>query len=122
MEATTFVGLDVHKRMTSVAIAESGRAGEVRFLGEIPSTPEALHRLVERLKGSCPLATSIPHGSSSWAEAPLGTTSRRYQRRASRLNPQSTADTQSYAAPPELTPEWVLISVWWCAVIPPPAR
>src|SRR5918995_5737394 len=51
MEATTFVGLDVHKRMTSVAIAESRRGGEVRFLGEIPSTPEALHRLVERLKG-----------------------------------------------------------------------
>jgi transposase len=51
MELTTFVGLDVHKRATSVAIAESGRGGEVRFLGEIPSTPEALHRLVERLKG-----------------------------------------------------------------------
>jgi transposase len=51
MEATTFVGLDVHKRMTSVAIAEPGRGGEVRFLGEIPSSPEALHRLVERLKG-----------------------------------------------------------------------
>ena len=50
MELTTFVGLDVHKRATSVAIAESGRGGEVRFLGEIPSTPEALHRLVERLK------------------------------------------------------------------------
>ena len=41
MEATTFVGLDVHKRRTSVAIAESGRGGEVRFLGEIASTPEA---------------------------------------------------------------------------------
>jgi transposase len=51
MEPTTFIGLDVHKRMTSVAIAESSRDGEVRFLGEIPSTPDALHRLVERLKG-----------------------------------------------------------------------
>jgi hypothetical protein len=40
--------------MTSVAIAEFGRGGEVRFLGEIPSTPEALHRLVERLKGCHP--------------------------------------------------------------------
>jgi transposase len=50
MEPTTYVGLDVHKRMTSVAIAESGRGGEVRFLGEIPSTAEALHRLVERLE------------------------------------------------------------------------
>jgi hypothetical protein len=50
MELTTFVGLDVHKRATSVAIAESGRDREVRFLGEIPSPREALHRLVERLK------------------------------------------------------------------------
>jgi hypothetical protein len=44
MEVTTFVGLDVHKKSTAVAIAESGRGGEVRFLGEIPSTPEALQR------------------------------------------------------------------------------
>jgi transposase len=51
MEAITFVGLDVHKRMTSVAIAEPGRGGEVRFLGEIPSTPEGLCRLVGRLNG-----------------------------------------------------------------------
>jgi hypothetical protein len=50
VELTTFVGLDVHKRATSVAIAESGRGGEVRFLGKIASTPEALHRLVERLR------------------------------------------------------------------------
>ncbi len=50
MELTTFVGLDVHKRATSVAIAEPGRGGDVRFLGEIASTPEALHRLFERLK------------------------------------------------------------------------
>jgi hypothetical protein len=34
-----------------VAVAEPGRGGEVRFLGEIPSTPEALDRFVERLKG-----------------------------------------------------------------------
>jgi hypothetical protein len=48
MEAITFVGLDVHKTNTSVAIAESSRGGEVRFLGEIPSTPEALHRLLPK--------------------------------------------------------------------------
>jgi hypothetical protein len=50
MVITTFVGLDVHKRATSVAIADSGRGGEVRFLGEIPSSPETLCRLVEQLK------------------------------------------------------------------------
>jgi hypothetical protein len=39
MEHTSFVGfVDVHKRKTSVALAEPNRGGEVRFLGEIPST------------------------------------------------------------------------------------
>ena len=51
MEDITFVGLDVHKRTTSVAIAEAGRTREVRFLGEIASTSEAFYRLVEHLKG-----------------------------------------------------------------------
>ena len=60
MEPTTFVGLDVHKRMTSVAIAESGRGGEVRFLGEIPSTPEALHRLVEQHKTASAQKSAAP--------------------------------------------------------------
>jgi transposase len=50
MEPITFAGLDVHKRTTSVAMAEPGRGVEVRFLAEIASTPEALHRLVGRLK------------------------------------------------------------------------
>jgi hypothetical protein len=50
MEIAPFVGLDVHNRATSVGIAESGRGGEVRFLGEIPSSPETLCRLVEQLK------------------------------------------------------------------------
>jgi transposase len=49
MQGFTFVGLDVHKRMTSVTIAEAGRGGEVRYLGEIPSSPEALRRLVAQL-------------------------------------------------------------------------
>ena len=32
-EVTTFIGLDVHKAIVSVGIAEAGRTGEVRFLG-----------------------------------------------------------------------------------------
>ena len=49
MDHSTFVGLDVHKKRTSVALAEAGRGGEVRFHGEIPSTPDAMRRLVEKL-------------------------------------------------------------------------
>jgi transposase len=43
------VGLDTHKAEIAVAVAEPGRAGEVRFRGEIASRPEAVRRLLERL-------------------------------------------------------------------------
>jgi len=33
----------------SVALAEAGRDGEVRFFGDIASAPEAVERLVRRL-------------------------------------------------------------------------
>jgi len=46
---TTFVAMDTHKHTISVAVAESGRRGEARFLGEIPSRPEAVVKMVERL-------------------------------------------------------------------------
>jgi hypothetical protein len=49
MEPTTFVGLDVHKRTTAVAIADAGRDGEVRLFGEIPSNPPAK----AALRGRC---------------------------------------------------------------------
>ena len=44
-----FVGLDTSKLKISVALAEEGRQGEVRFLGEIDNTPEAVRRLVGKL-------------------------------------------------------------------------
>lgn len=47
-----FVGLDVHKDTIAVAVAESGQ-GEVRYLGEITNTPEALVKLVRRLQSDC---------------------------------------------------------------------
>ena len=47
---TKYVGLDVHKDTISVAIAASGRGNPV-FYGQIPSTPEALRRLVTQLAG-----------------------------------------------------------------------
>jgi hypothetical protein len=46
-----FVGLDTSKMKISVALAEEGRQGEVRFLGDIDNTPDAIRRLVRKLTG-----------------------------------------------------------------------
>ncbi len=46
---TKYIGLDVHKETIAVAVAEDGGAREVRFLGTIPNTPEAIGRLVSKL-------------------------------------------------------------------------
>lgn len=37
-----FVGLDTSKMKICVALAEEGRQGEVRFLGDIDNTPDAV--------------------------------------------------------------------------------
>lgn len=44
-----FVGLDVAKARHAVAVAEDGRDGEVRYLGEIDADPAAVRRLVTKL-------------------------------------------------------------------------
>lgn len=44
-----FVALDTSKLRNAVAIAEAGRDGEVRFLGEIDNTPAATNKLVSKL-------------------------------------------------------------------------
>jgi hypothetical protein len=41
MEINAYIGLDVHKETIAVAIAETGRTGEVRLYGEIANTPDA---------------------------------------------------------------------------------
>ena len=48
-KSKVFVGLDTSKLKISVAVAEVGRQGEIRFLGEIDNTPEAVRRLVSKL-------------------------------------------------------------------------
>jgi len=50
-KSKVFVGLDTSKLKISVALAEEGRQGEIRFLGEIDNTPEAVQRLVSKLAG-----------------------------------------------------------------------
>jgi transposase len=49
MNSTIFVGLDVHKRTVSVAIAESGRGGEIRHLGSFENRVDVMKKMVERL-------------------------------------------------------------------------
>lgn len=44
-----FVAFDVAKRKHAVAIAEGGRAGEVRFLGDVENAPLPIERTIKRL-------------------------------------------------------------------------
>ena len=46
-----FVAFDVSKAKHAVAIADGGRGGEVRFLGDISSSPATVERLIRKLSG-----------------------------------------------------------------------
>lgn len=49
MEKYKYVGLDVHKETIAVSVAEPD-GGEVRYLGEVPNTPDSITKLVKRLR------------------------------------------------------------------------
>ena len=44
-----FVAFDVAKKKHAVAIAEGGRSGEVRFLGDVENSPLPIERTIKRL-------------------------------------------------------------------------
>src|SRR3979411_2605365 len=44
-----FIGIDTSKLKNAIAIAEGGRDGEVRYLGEIETTDAATRKLVKEL-------------------------------------------------------------------------
>jgi transposase len=46
-----FVAFDVAKAKHALAIAEAGRTGEVRFLGEVENTPAKIERTIKKLAG-----------------------------------------------------------------------
>ena len=51
MKTDKYVGLDVHKDTTVVAVAEGGREGECRVYGTISSDLHALEKLLRKLGG-----------------------------------------------------------------------
>lgn len=48
-KTTRYVGLDVHAKTIAVAVAETGREGEVRSIGTIPNRPEAVRKAIKKL-------------------------------------------------------------------------
>jgi transposase len=48
-EFSKYIGLDVHKETIAVSVAE-GNGGEVRYLGEIDNTPDAIDQLIKHLR------------------------------------------------------------------------
>ena len=47
--STVFVGIDAAKLKHAVAVAEPGRSGKVRYMGEVEASPEAMCKLLTRL-------------------------------------------------------------------------
>ncbi len=66
-KVTRFIGLDVHAQTIAVAVAESGRDGEVRGMGTIPNRPEAVRKLVQRLGGAKSLRVCYEAGPTGFA-------------------------------------------------------
>jgi transposase len=48
-DSSTFIGMDVHKNSIDIAIAQSGRKGQVRHYGKIDGTLSALDKVVRKL-------------------------------------------------------------------------
>lgn len=44
-----FVGIDVAKLKNAIAVAESGREGEVRFWGEVDASDTSMRRIIQRI-------------------------------------------------------------------------
>ena len=71
--AEVFVGIDTSKSRNAIAIADGGRGGEIRYLGEFPATEAAIRKLVAKLAAKCCHLTfcyeAAPTGSGRSARA-----------------------------------------------------
>lgn len=66
-KTTRYLGLDVHADTIAVAVAEDGRAGEVRSVGIIPNRPEAVRKLIRKLGGPAGLRACYEAGPTGYA-------------------------------------------------------
>jgi len=65
-DITKFVGLDVSKDAIAVAIADEGR-DTPRYFGQIPNTPEAIRKLISKLKEEdCRIRACYETGSTGY--------------------------------------------------------
>lgn len=64
---TRYVGLDVHAESISVAIAESGRKAEVRYLGAIANDLGAIRKLIKKLGSKTKLQFCYEAGPCGYA-------------------------------------------------------
>jgi len=58
-----YVGNDTSKLRNAVAVADEGRGGEVRYLGEIDTTEAATRKLVAKLAAKYQRTNPLPAGA-----------------------------------------------------------
>jgi len=66
MAREAYVGIDVAKLRNAVAIADGGREGEIRYMGEFDASPESMKRLISRL------AAKYEHQQICYEAGPTG--------------------------------------------------
>ena len=49
-DSILYVGVDASKMKHAIAVAESGRTGEVRYVGEIETNPSAVERFIKKME------------------------------------------------------------------------